>query len=228
MFSLDINLEPVNGDLVDPAYATRRQWLERHAAWEATPSSVPFAVGRLVAEKTFSRPMPGISKSARVDLASGGQFGVEIDRDHDKVRYVGLPDKVAQFGEALTRIAAHEHAAYPDAVYAHVGITVDQTKVLPGGTQRGDQIHRDGYPNDPRWAHIYVVSDSSPTEFITNAEGFVLPEPLTESGFEVVSGRPYDVMFSNVTSFHRSGYSPDGSRRTFLRVGYWYDLSAEA
>jgi hypothetical protein len=226
MFTLEVPITDVDPGLLDPAYSDRHDLVKRRSCLEPTPSSRPIIIGRLAKPRIFSLAVPFTSRLRTLDYYSGYDFNFSIDREAGSAHYNRLPDRLKQFGEAITRIAAHEHGAYPDANYEQIGITIDQTDVKPGRRQRAGSIHRDDAPESPGWSHIYVVSDNSPTEFITNAVGLCEPVALSDTGLEVVIGQPYDIVFANISGFHRSGLSPAGGPRTFLRVTYMHDLAA--
>jgi hypothetical protein len=140
-----------------------------------------------------------------------------------------LPDELSQFSETVTKIAAHEHSAFPAAVHVAVGIQVDQKYVKAGNAHRGGSyIHRDGF--SVGWEHFYVVSDAFPTEF------FSFDSPTRSRGFEesdiasadLTAAEPYQIAAANNTSVHRSPILTSPTVRTFLHVRYLHDMSVSA
>src|SRR5665213_1823482 len=116
---------------------------------------------------------------------------------------------------------------YPEAQYRYgslAALSIDQATVKPGENQRAGkplQVHRDGTLG--QWEHIYVVTDSHPTEF------FEWPEPgVAGSGRAIEPDElgpafvppEYEVAFTNSTNLHRSPVIESGAHRTFLKLAY--------
>ena len=134
-------------------------------------------------------------------------------------------------------VATYEHSVHPGAMYrsskgalaleGQVKLTIDQDEISPGSAQRGrsnGEVHRDDHSLDvPTWLHMYVASDSSPTEF------FAVDQPgIAGQGYDLdpqklgkpVTAGEYEVAFANSTSLHRSPVVTQGGQRTFLRLQY--------
>lgn len=236
MFTLEVPQIPIDPILVDPAYTTGED-LER---W---PTSLPvIKLGTVPDPEVFSALLDepeqdhtwatrkgeaGVLyhwKSIRggLDLAKAA---VDFNKDEpplevnlgDNVTYQ-VPDSLRQFGGAILAIATHEHATYKTAQYKAISISTTQSTVGAGKQQRGPMgAHRDGF-NIHR-LHIYVVSDVNPTEFYPS------PEPLRDDvvvdGSRVaVVADPYQIVYANRTTHHRSPIFEEAARRTFLRVTY--------
>jgi hypothetical protein len=226
MAILEIPLGPVAPELVDPYYGQRRELAI------LAPSLPVIMLGRLADQAAFSRQFAGDDQASGEwypgeTEESNARDGLNIVITANKAIY-SFNDSLAQFAEAIRMIAAHEHSAFPNAVYSKVLIDGDQSPAQPGTTQRIPGIHRDSSAGD--WRHIYLVSDRQPTEFYIFPEETHMSE-LSRStegnpATRIEAAQPYELVFANGTTFHQSPRLSQETRRTFLRVAYVYDLAA--
>jgi hypothetical protein len=221
MVSLEIPIPEIPVDR-DPYYDARHHLVEAQGNGQPIISAGGRAIGILANRAAFSSvQVPGLNMP---------EMSLDFNRDNSYVRYY-IPDKLAAFQEAIEIAARYEHSRYPDAVYVFdkVILAADQTMTKPGFAQRGDQdgkVHRDCGWED--WVHLYVVSDSNPTEFfeadkpgIAGGHGAPVPAPTLSDPYVPL---PHEVAFANSTSLHRSPVIPEGGDRTFLRLMYVHDL----
>lgn len=216
--SLEIPLQAVAPELIDPAYENR------HELTDIAPSLPVMNLGRLTDLDSFSGRFDQGGRGAEW-LPTGHDIDeLHIDYGDAAVRYE-FPSHLAQFSEAIGLIAAHEHGAYPDAIYERVTIEAQQSQVARHKTQRGSEVHRDG--GRGAWQHVYLVSDQYPTEFFVSekltSDWRTYTRLLLRS---TVSAEPYEVVYANRTTFHRSPRVPEDCVRTFLRATYVHDLAA--
>ena len=146
-----------------------------------------------------------------------------------------VPRELAQFKETIERIITFEHSINPNAGDYYAYLTVDQSSVEPGTTQRQSGWQLDGFQGGERTPrepldHSYLVSDRLPEIFTTQRfyfRGFdynlhnifseldrqALPQ------FEV-RGTPYQVYLANAYTPHRSPMAHVRDARTFLRLTF--------
>jgi hypothetical protein len=207
----------------DPEYDDRRQLVEGRREGQPQMSRPATVIGTVAEEAVFSRTFDG---SNVVSLFSGLTF----DRVQGKAKY-HLDEGLAQFQDAITIAATYKHSMYPTAVYRsdhRVDLSVRQDEVEPHSSQSDTYIHRDHMWHE--WSHIYIVSDACPTEFFevdppgTDQYNREYGEFKAEELSEPFVPQPYEVVFTNNTSLHRSPIMEEGGRRTFLRLVYEHAL----
>ena len=218
MNSLEIPIHSVAQELVDPYYSARLE-LRRRA-----PSLPVIMLGRLTNRLAFSQPLNRRHQSCMWPRGIHADLGIEHDDENGIVTYA-FPEALNQFEEAITLIAGHEHSAYPDATYESVTIESRQSVVEADTSQiQNEEFHRDALRGE--WRHIYVVGDKQPTEFITFDDQ--TNEQFYDNGEsdDVITADPYQVVYANSTTFHRSPKFIETSWRTFLRVTYIHNVNA--
>jgi len=238
MVELEIPLTPGLSAAADGDYDNRHRLAEALGNGLPAISSQARLIGGLLDQDGFSRQLDFSSLvESRNRLFSSATSNLvrqtcelklpfEIDHEAALATYQ-VPDELVQFSEAIRMIARYEHSTYPQAQYRHgdqAALSIDQATVAPGETQRSRkllEVHRDGTLG--QWQHVYVVTDSHPTEF------FEWPEPGVAGsgrGIEPDELGPalvppeYEVAFTNSTNLHRSPVIEGGGHRTFLRLSY--------
>jgi hypothetical protein len=236
-------------------YYRRRELMEATLAKEPVLSTAPDIVGALADKTGFSglidfaglmdpqndsfRELVPAHRYPVTRKAVGLLLPFEVDTAAGVAAYT-LPDELEQFAEAIQLAATHEHTAYPAAAYetregvkvsaGEAKLTVDQEVISPGRAQRGDttgKAHRDGPWG--HWLHLYMVSDTFPTEFFTVSDPGVARVsseiPAQKLGERIVPA-VFEVAFANSTSLHRSPVIEERVRRTFIRLTYDHALEA--
>lgn len=252
LFALDVHLEDIDHSQRDPNYRDRFAIVEARRHSLPVPSPHIQRVGRLANQAAFISPID-FNALAGLALAGGNkrpltsifEIPFTINRSRKAARYI-IPAALKQFSEAIAKIAQHEHGLYPFARYYGAlnatRLTVDQTPVQPGGSQRGScnskflghyirMAHRDGDPKQI-WEHGYVVkSNQSPDYFaldpvpdeLAHSEAYrdsaeIPITPELDAAHEGVE--PFEIAFSSNSTYHASPILIAGGRPTFLRLAY--------
>ena len=218
------NIDP---SLIDPHYGERFEITTTQRA----PSYPALPIGQLAKTATFSAPLqlsPNISELGwSAPKAGYGGEETQLDiREEDGDLVYEIPDALGQFDEAIKKIAAHEHAAYPNAARSAVYLTIRQSLVWAGVSQISTpEFHRDTPLSI--WSHVYTVSDTDPTLFMSSDEAIADRQlnkvPAANSNM-VMTPKPYEIVFANGTTFHSSPELKEDSLRTFLRIIYEHAL----
>lgn len=145
-----------------------------------------------------------------------------------------VPAELEQFSEVVDCIARFEATHNPRTSEFYAFITVKQTHVEVGRTQRREGAHADGFPVDldalaPMMDHTYVVYDSVPTEFFdqpfpiggaeTYRDALRIFDSLADER-KIVTVPPYVVALMDACTVHRSAKARTPLVRTFVKVAY--------
>jgi hypothetical protein len=204
---IEVPLEKPSLELLERSGPLRLDWTE------GAVSLPPVLLGTLTDTGRFSEPI----NLAQVNQCQDSAIA-EVAADDDLERFnsvnlelpfrierlarlaiYNLPARLEQFAEALGIIAAHEHTITNANARGSAKLSIEQTFVKAGDSQRGNSryFHRDGSGTTSR--HIYVVADRYPTLFYPTTRStranYITPRAINL--LRTVRAHPYQVAFAH-------------------------------
>ena len=148
-----------------------------------------------------------------------------------------LPSEIKMFQETIQTIIDHAHTVLPEEHMkaSNCYLTIDQSWVEKGTTQRKPGIHTDGFQgsnmfNNATINHGYIVSNLVPTAFYTEPFYFGHLDPRVHNYFSEMDQQglsmtplmtdEFDIYLMTAYSPHAATIAQQSGYRTFLRIIY--------
>lgn len=196
-----------------------------HTVWDLEefhfPRS-PVKIGKLTDSSAFARPVARILDMP-IKLAGSNDYKI--------------PSNLAPFRSTIQMIIDHEHSILREGqlLAYNAYLTIDQSFVHRGETQRKPGLHVDGFQGArvfPKTLvnHSYVVSNCTPTVFYVQQFNFDRLDERVHNFFHEMDAQadesktlrtePLSVYLMDAYTVHRAEVAEDEGFRTFFRISF--------